>query len=152
VAQGVQLPNIEGVDDLDQHDLDIVALLGAPKKPTYRDLANKTGLSLATVFSRVRRIRQSDWAEEMREALRGLGENCIRAIQGAVDSGESKDRGAISLRLLDGLGVTVPKSEVVNRNAPVTSEQFLEQFDRMPADEKDAIITGLTGRSTDSSG
>lgn len=139
--QGKALPNIEAVDDLDELDLEIVAVLGSNPDATYRDLANKTGRSLQTVFSRVRRMRRSDWVEEMRESLRSLSDSYFSAIQDAVDDApEAKDRAAVATRVLSGLGVLEDKRSVSIDFSKATDEQIIERLVNMPEEKFNALL------------
>lgn len=139
--QGKKLPNVESVDDLDELDLEIVAILGIKPNSTFREVANKTGYDLHTVFSRVRRLRKSDWVEDMREALRSLESNFIAAINDGSTLGEPKDRAGVTTRILSGLGVLEDKRSVVVKLDDATPEQIKSALDKLSDDDLRDIIS-----------
>jgi DNA-binding Lrp family transcriptional regulator len=140
-GRGPNLPNVESVEDLDQLDLEIVAVLGVKPDSTFRDIANKTGRDLHTVFSRVRRLRRSDWVEDMREALRNLDEKFIAAINDGATLGEPKDRAGVAGRMLSGLGVLEDKRRVELKLDDATPEQIKSALSKLSDDDLRDIIT-----------
>lgn len=146
------LPKIQSVDDLDSLDLEVVAALQANPDVTCREISERTGKSITTVWERIRRIRKSDWVEEMRRELRGLTPKIITAVDEGLEYGEHRDRSALGVRLMAGLGVLVDKSEVNQRNIPATVDDIANaignlgtaELERLNAKLADAGVVGAS--------
>lgn len=134
------LPKIETVDDLDELDLEIIAALEENPEVSCREIGERTGKGTTTVWERIRRLRKSDWVESMRRELRSLAPKCVDAINAGVSDGESKDRAAISLRLLDGLGVTEDKRRVAIAFEDATPQQIADALSKMSDDDFNRLM------------
>lgn len=131
-------PDVRTPADLDPLDLQIIAILevnpgiGCPRiAGELTESGTPTGAS--TVWDRLQRIRKSDWVEQMRKDLKELGGKILRSLDEGMEYGERKDRAAIAIRILQGLGVLVDKKKI-----ELTGDD--KTFVELPTEEKAAIV------------
>ena len=147
VAQGRQLPNIEGVEGFDDLDLKLVGHVRDNEEWTYKSAAEFAGCAVATAWARITRIRRSDFITAMREDLERLGSKMADAIAAGLDDAAESRRANVAMRVLDGLGVTVARQEQITRAAPVTGDDIVDAFKRLPTLEQERTLSAIGGAS-----